>query len=59
MRRTENVHDLILVVKLDTSLNELGDLLDRALHSAGNLVDILGLNNSLQVVLENLGEVVY
>jgi hypothetical protein len=44
---------------LDTSLDELGDLLDRALHGAGNLVDILRLNDSLQVVLKNLGEVVY
>jgi hypothetical protein len=50
---------------LDSSLVDFGTLLEEeangsvlALDGSGDLVDVLRLNNSLEVVLENLGEVV-
>lgn len=55
---TEHIHDLLHVVQLDTSLDEVLHTLDGALDGAGNLIDILRLDDSLQVVLQDLGEVV-
>lgn len=46
------------VAQLDTSLEQLLDVLDRTLDGSGNLVDILRLHDSFQVVLEHLSEVV-
>lgn len=50
---------------LDSSLVDFGTLLEEeangsvlALDGSGDLVDVLGLDNGLKVVLENLGEVV-
>jgi hypothetical protein len=50
---------------LDSSLVDFSTLLEEeangsvlALDGSGDLVDVLRLNNSLEVVLENLGEVV-
>lgn len=47
------------VVQLVTGLDQLLDVLDRTLNGSGNLVDILRLHDSLQVVLEYLSEIVY
>jgi len=43
---------------LGTALDETLDLLDRTLDGTRNLINILGLDNGLQVILQNLGEVV-
>lgn len=56
---TEHIHDLLHVVQLDTSRDEILHALDGALDGAGNLINILGLDNSLQVVLQDLGEIIY
>jgi hypothetical protein len=56
---TKHIHDLLHVVQLVTSLDEILDALDGTLDGAGNLIDILRLDNSLQVVFQDLGEVVY
>ena len=55
---TENLHNLFHVAQLRASLDELLHLLGRALHGSGDLVDILRLDHSLQVVFQDLGEVV-
>jgi len=55
---TKDVHDVLQVVQLGPSLDQVLDTLDRAPDSSWNLVDILRLHNSLQVVLEHLGKVV-
>ena len=55
---TEALQSLLHVVHLRTGLDKLADVLHRALHCPGNLVDILRLHDSLQVIFQNLGEVV-
>jgi hypothetical protein len=57
-KHTKHIHDLIHVVELGTALDETLDLLHRTLDGTRNLINILGLHNSLQVILQNLGEVV-
>lgn len=52
---TELVHHLIKVVTLVLILKELADL---AGDNLGNVIDVLRLDDGLQVILENLGEVV-
>lgn len=59
LSRTENIHDLVIVVELRAALDELLHLLDGSLHGAGDLVNVLGLDDGLQVILQNLGEVVW
>lgn len=49
---------MLQVVHLGPSLDQVLDTLDRAPDSSRDLVDILGLHDSLQVVLEHLGEIV-
>lgn len=56
---TKNLHDVLHVVHLGTGLDERSHGVDRSLHSSGNLVDVLRLDHSLQVILQDLGEVVY
>ena len=46
------------VVQLDSSLDQILDIFDRTFDGSGDLVDILRLHDSLQVVLEHLGEIV-
>jgi hypothetical protein len=46
------------VAQLSAGLDEVSNVLNGALDSPGNLIDILRLHNSLEVVLQNLGEVV-
>jgi hypothetical protein len=60
LSRTQCLDDL-----LDSILVDFGTLLEEeangsvlALDGSGDLVDVLGLDNGLEVVLENLGEVV-
>lgn len=55
---TKHIHDLIHVVELRTALDETLDLLDRTPDGTRDLINILGLDNGLQVILQNLGEVV-
>lgn len=56
---TKNIEDVFHVVHLRTSLDEVANTLDGTLDSSGDLVDILRLDNSLQVILQHLCEVVY
>ena len=56
---TEHIHDLLHVVQLDTSLDEILHALDGTLDSAGNLINILRFDDSLEVILQNLGEIIY
>ena len=46
------------VVQLDSSLDQILDIFDRTFDGSGDLVDILRLHDSLQVVLKHLGKVV-
>lgn len=46
------------VAQLGAGLDEVSNVLNGALDSPGNLIDILRLDNSLEIVLQNLGEVV-
>jgi hypothetical protein len=55
----KSIKDALHVVHLRASLDEVPDVLDRALHSPRDLVDILGLDHGLQVVFQDLGKVVY
>ena len=59
MFHTKHIHDLLHIIQLDTSLDEILHALDGTLDGAGNLIDVLRLDDSLQVVLQDLGEVVY
>jgi hypothetical protein len=59
LAQLQNIHNLFHVVKRGTSPDQVLDTLDGALHSTGNLINILRLDDSLQVVLQHLGEVVY
>jgi hypothetical protein len=56
---TKHIHDLLHVVQLVTSFDEILHALDGTLDGAGNLIDILRLDDSLEVVLQDLREVVY
>lgn len=56
--RTENVHNFFQVAQLVACRDEISDLLDRTLDGTRDLIDILGLDDGLQVILQNLGEVV-
>lgn len=56
---TEHIHDLLHVVQLDTSLDEILHALDGTLDCAGNLINILRFDDSLEVILQNLGEIIY
>ena len=56
---TKDVHNVFHVVHLRTSFNEWTDRLDGTFDGPRNLVDILRLDNSLQIVFENLGEIVW
>lgn len=49
---------MLQVVQLDSSLDQILDIFDRTFDSSRDLVDILRLHDSLQVVLEHLGKVV-
>lgn len=55
---TKGVEDLVEVVEGAAALNEELDALVGSADGLGNLIDVLGLDNSLQVILEELGEVV-
>lgn len=55
---TKNLHDVLHVVHLGTGLDERSYSIHRPLHSSGNLVDILWLDDSLQIVFQDLGEVI-
>lgn len=47
------------VVHLGSTLDQILDILDRTFDGSGDLVHILRLHDSLQVVFEHLGKVVY
>lgn len=55
---TQNLHDFIHVAQLITRLEEILHLLDGTLDGSRDLIDVLRLDNSLQVVFQDLGEVV-
>lgn len=49
---------MLQVVQLDSSLDQILYIFDRTFDGSRDLVDILRLHDSLQVVLKHLGEVV-
>lgn len=56
--KLELVDHVVEVVHLRAGANELADSPLGPLDGLGNLVDILGLDDGLEVVFEDLGEVV-
>jgi hypothetical protein len=54
----ENVGDLLGVSKGGSAFDEEPDALVGSLDGSGDLVHVLGLDNSLEVILQKLGEVV-
>lgn len=50
---------MIHVVHLSAALDEVCNLFDGAFDGTGDLVNILRLHDSLQVILQNFGEVIY
>ena len=50
--------DLVGIAERSAAVDEVANLLVCAADSLGDLVDVLGLDNSLEVVLEELGEVI-
>ena len=55
---TKHIHDMFHVSEFRLCLYEGLDGLDRAFDGSRELVDILRLDNSLEVIFEHLGEVV-
>lgn len=55
---TQDVQNVVQVIQLSTGLDERTDVLDGSLDGLRNLINVLRLNNSLQVVFQDLGEVV-
>lgn len=55
----QNPGHFLSVSKSGTALDKMADAFLWATDSLGDLIDILGLDNSLEVVLQELGEVVY
>jgi hypothetical protein len=55
---TQNIEDLIEVLHLGTAFHEVADRLVGPFDGSRDLIHILRLDNSLEVILQNLGEVV-
>lgn len=55
---TKNIQNLFKIVHLRATLDKTSDGLDRALDRFRDLIDILGFDDSFEIVLENLCEVV-
>lgn len=55
---TQNVHDVVKIVHFRFLLNQRFDILDRALDGSGQLIDVLGFDNGLEVILEDLCKVI-
>lgn len=55
----QNPGHILSVSKGGTALDKMANALVRATDSLGDLIDILGLDDSLEIVLQELGEVVY
>lgn len=58
MVELENVGDSLNISKSSTAVDEGLDALLGAADSLGNLVNVLGLNDSLEIIFKQLGEVV-
>jgi len=58
MGLTEGVQDLVQVVHGLAALNQELDSLVGSADRLGDLVDVLGLDDGPQVILQNLGKVV-
>lgn len=56
---TQHIEDLVIVVHLRSSFEQRLDSLVWAFDRFGNLVNILWLDNRLEIILQNLGEVIY
>jgi hypothetical protein len=56
---TKDIHNAVHVVHLRTGLNQRADLLHGSLDSSRDLVNILGLDNSLQIVFQHFREVIW
>lgn len=59
MNLTHRVNDLLVVVHLGATFQQLFHRAFRAFDCSGNLVHILRLDDGLEIILENLREVVY
>lgn len=58
MVQLQSLDHLLGVAQCGTAPEQVANALLRAANSLGDLIDILGLDNSLEVVLEKLGKVV-
>ena len=58
LRHTKNFADLFEIVHLRAALDEMANCFVGALDRFGDLVNILRLDDSLEIVLQDLGEVV-
>lgn len=56
---TEDIENFFVIVLLNASLEEFFDGTLGSLDGFGNLIDILRLDHGFEIILENLGEVVY
>jgi len=59
MELTKCIDNLVQVVHRESSLDQCLDALIGTPDSPGDLVHILWLDNRLQIILKQLGEVVY
>jgi hypothetical protein len=59
MSPTENVHDVFHIAHLRPSFDKRLHCFNGALDSSWDLIDILRLDDSFEIILENLGEVVF
>lgn len=59
LRRTKSIEHFIQVVEREAAFNQSLDALVGGANRLGNLVHVLGLDNCLEVVLEQFREVVY
>ena len=55
---TKYIKNMLHVVHLSTSFDEVANVLDWTLHCSRDLVDILRLHNGLQVIFQHFGKIV-
>lgn len=58
MVQLQDIGNLLGVAKRGATLNQVADALFGATDSLRDLIDVLGLDDCLEVVFEELGEVV-
>lgn len=58
MAKLKGLDDLLGVAQRSTAFEEKADALIGTSHGLGDLIDILGLDNGLEVIFQKLGEIV-